>query len=356
MMNCRKAQEMLSAYHDGELSVADRARIEPHLRGCPDCAALLESMARIDSAVEVPDPGPEYWERFNRRVEERLAREGSRPHAAVGSHPKPGWMRQQLRYLVPAVAAAVLIVVIFRNIGQGPGVQAPPPAPPAMEAGRVPSSPEAPAPAARDEKEGAAPAGVPRAAERKAVADSARPHRVIPEAPAPSGVSREIQAPVPMAGEEPGGKGPVPAAPGPAAAMKEESKEAIDQKDMATGGAAPRTPGVGRSEEAAKTMGDPRMRLPASECEAARSLAARGRFKDAEAAQRACLARDDSPAAQESGLVFLAELLDRQHRFAEADRVIGEAQARFPRSHPLELYQQQRQQVQSGGVPYPAGR
>jgi hypothetical protein len=103
-------------------------------------------------------------------------------------------------------------------------------------------------------------------------------------------------------------------------------------------------------------MGDLRMRLPASGCEEARSLAAQERFKDAEAAQRACLAREDSPAAQESGLVFLAELLDRQRRFAEADTVIGEAQARFPGSQPLERYQQRRQQVQSGGIPYPAGR
>jgi hypothetical protein len=98
------------------------------------------------------------------------------------------------------------------------------------------------------------------------------------------------------------------------------------------------------------------VRSPVSGCEEARSLASRDRFKDAESAQRACLARDGSPAAQESGLVFLAELLDRQHRFAEADAVIEEAQARFPRSRPLERYQEQRPLVQSGRVPYPAGR
>jgi hypothetical protein len=111
-----------------------------------------------------------------------------------------------------------------------------------------------------------------------------------------------------------------------------------------------------RESEAAKVKEEAGMGLPASACAEARSLAARERFKDAEAAQRACLARDDSPAAQESGLVFLAEMLDRQHRFAEADAVIGEAQTRFPGSLPLEVYQQQRRQVQSGHVPYPAGR
>ncbi len=316
-MNCRKAQEMLSAFHDGELPVADRARVEAHMRSCPDCTALLESMARLDSAAEVPDLGPEYWERFNRRVEERIGGEESRPHATMGSRPDRGWVRQQLRYLVPAAAAAVLIVVVFRNIGQGPGAPAPTPAPPAMEAGRVPAS---------------------------------------PEAPAPSGASGEIPAPGPTVGAESGGNGAIPAGPERAAKIKRESEEAGIRKDRAAGVAAPGVPEGGRSEEAAKAMGNLGMRVPASGCEEARSLAARERFKDAEAAQRACLARDDSPAEQESGLVFLAELLDRQRRFAEADTVIEEAQARFPRSRPLERYQQQRPQVQGGRVPYPAGR
>jgi hypothetical protein len=159
-----------------------------------------------------------------------------------------------------------------------------------------------------------------------------------------------------MMGEESGGKGAFPAAPSLPASMKRESEDAMVQKDQAAGTAVPGTLGNGRLEGAEKAKGDFRMRLPAAGCEEARSLAARKRFKDAEAAQRACLARDDSPAVQESGLVFLAELLDRQNRFAEADTVIGEAQARFPRSRPLERYQQQRPQVQSGGVPYPTGR
>ena len=146
------------------------------------------------------------------------------------------------------------------------------------------------------------------------------------------------------------------AAPSPAEATKRESKEAAFWKDQAAGAAAPGTSGGGRSEEAAKAMGDTRMRSTASGCEDARSLAARERFKEAEAAQRACLAREVTPAAQEHGLVFLAELLDRQRRFAEADAVIAEAQTRFPRSRPLELYRQQRPQVQGGGIPYPAER
>lgn len=327
-MDCRKAQEMISAYHDGELSAADHARVEAHLRSCPGCAALLESIARIDAAAEVPDPGPEYWERFNRRVEERIGGEEIRPRATVAPPPKRGWVRHQLRYLIPAAAAAVLLVVVIRAIDRGPGEPAPTVAPPAMEAARAPAPPKVPAPAARAGKEGAAPATVPRAARDKAAADGARPHRESREAPSPSpGVPTEIPAPGPVAREESGGKDALPAASGMASAMKKEA-------------------------EAGKVKEDTRMRLPASGCREARSLAAQERFKEAEAAQRACLARDDSPAVQESGLVFLAEMLDRQHRFEEADGVIEEAQARFPKSRPMERYRQQRQQVQSGRVPY----
>lgn len=331
-MDCRKAQEMISAYHDGELPVADRARVEAHLRSCPDCAALLESIARIDAAAEVPDPGSEYWERFNRRVEERIAGEATRPHTVAAPPPKRGWVRHQLRYLIPAAAAAVLLVVVLRTIGQGPRVPVPTVPPPAMEAPRIPASPEVPAPAARAGKERAAPAAVPRASEEKAVADRARPQGAIPEAPAPSPeASREIPAPGHAASGDSGGKVAASAAQGMEASMKRES-------------------------EAAKVRDATGVRPPPSGCGEARSLAARERFKDAEAAQRACLARDDAPAAQESGLVFLAELLDRQHRFAEADAVIQEAQARFPGSRPLESYQRQRRQVQGGQVPYPGVR
>jgi hypothetical protein len=94
----------------------------------------------------------------------------------------------------------------------------------------------------------------------------------------------------------------------------------------------------------------------ASPCEQARTLAARERWREAEAAQRACLARDRSAPAQEKGLVFLAELLDRQVRFAEADAVITEVDRQFPQSRPLDLYRQERPMVQKQQIPVPAAR
>jgi hypothetical protein len=85
---------------------------------------------------------------------------------------------------------------------------------------------------------------------------------------------------------------------------------------------------------------------PASPCELARTLAERERYREAEVAQRACLTEDLPDPAREKGLVFLAELLDRQAIFAEADAVIAEIDRRFPRSRPLELYRHRRPMVQ----------
>ena len=97
-------------------------------------------------------------------------------------------------------------------------------------------------------------------------------------------------------------------------------------------------------------------RAPRSPCELARALAERERFREAEDAQRACLAQDRSAPAQEKGLVFLAELLDRQARFAEADAVIAEVDRQFPQSRPLDLYRQQRPMVQKQPKAVPVTR
>ena len=63
----------------------------------------------------------------------------------------------------------------------------------------------------------------------------------------------------------------------------------------------------------------------------------------------------DAP-SREKGLVFLAELLDRQGRFAEADAVIAEVDRQYPQSRPLDLYRQQRPMVQKQPMTAPLTR
>jgi len=307
-MECGEAKQMLSAYHDGELSEADRAKVAAHVDGCAECAAVLDTLARIDDAAGVPDPGPAYWGAFNGRVEARIAQgERAAREEPKAGRPRRAWIRQQWRYLVPAAAAAVLAVVIFRNVGTTPGTPSRPPS--TMEARQAPV-PEVlkPASSARDSTGGAY------------------------SAPAAS-------------------RGTAPAAPEPAGAMRRETDEAGGRKEQAAGAVAPSAVGSPGPKTMAAAQGGAGNATEGG-CEEARALAGRGRLDAAEAAQRACLERDTSAAAQERGLIYLAELLDRQHRFADADQVIEEMRTRFPDSRLLETYLQRRSRVQ--GLPAPS--
>ena len=50
-MICERIEELLSAFLEGELSQADKALVESHLAGCPDCTALLAVMRRTQQAL-----------------------------------------------------------------------------------------------------------------------------------------------------------------------------------------------------------------------------------------------------------------------------------------------------------------
>ena len=365
-MDCRETQAMLTAFHDGELPGADRARVEDHLRGCPECGARLADLARVDAAANVPDPGREYWDRFNARVMDRVGRKAEGPKAAA-LRPKHGWMRRQLRYLVPAAAVAAMVMAVVRYGGLHPGAPAPvdtpvvrEPAVPGPAERRVAKAERDPAAAIR--RESSAPARrVPEESPRIAGAPAA-PHPPVadersvtaargerdrlpgrPPSEAKEGTSRDrAAAPAGIDAPSPAAEPQVAAREGSVAGMR-------IAEDRAAEAPAAATPGKSRSKAGASPPASAAPRA-ASPCELARAHAARGRWKEAETAQRACLAQDRSAPAQERGLVFLAELLDRQERFAEADAVIKEVDRQFPQSRPLETYRQQRPMT------VPAGR
>lgn len=334
-MDCRETQAMLTAFHDGELPGADRARVEDHLRGCPECGARLADLARLDAAANVPDPGPGYWDRFNARVLERVEREADGPKTAV-LRPKHGWMRQQLRYLVPAAAVAAMVMAVVRYGGLHPGAPAPT-VPPAV---RGPAGPDpADRRVAKAERE-------PPATKKRESSTSAR--RVPEESPRVAGAPAP---PKPSIADERS-----VAAAEPQVAEKKESASGMRiAGDRSAEAPAAASLGKSRSKAGPSPLASASPRA-ASSCELARTQAAQGRWREAETAQRACLAQDRSAPAQEKGLVFLAELLDRQERFAEADAVIKEVDRQFPQSRPLDLYRQQRPMVQKQTMTVPGAR
>jgi hypothetical protein len=429
-MDCGKIREMLAAFHDGELAPEDRARVEEHLRGCAGCAALLERLARIDAGVGVPEPGPEYWERFNRRVMERLDRAegtegGERAAAPAGvTRPVRGRAWRRLPYFLPAAAAAALLFAVVRQAGVDPfhgtaretaaptaaqeslpvtGQVIPPSsgtppregAPPAAPGARreSPAAPETSPPAVRktparthapaarqDLPAGASPDEASRV-EKVQLSAPAPPSAAVPhgardaEPPSPPSAASPASLPSPPAGptSAPSAASPaVPAAapgagsPAPPPAPR-SAKNAAPEEGILRGmyEARPADGGAGEKERVAPGADAapgavpkaPSAAAPAAvppPCEEARSLAGRGRLAEAEAAQRACLSRKISPEARESGMVFLAELLDRQSRFAEADAVIEETRRRFPASRVLDAYLGERPGVR--GRRFPAAR
>ncbi len=350
-MDCRETQALLNAFHDGELPAAERARVEGHLRGCPECGALLADLARMDQAAGVPDPGPAYWDRFNARVMDRVGREADGPGVRV-LRPKGGWMREQLRYLVPAAAAAALVLVIVHYGGMRPG--APTPAiPPAVSAPAAPDSAGERMAKAEPESDGQ---GLPGAGAGGDATGSVAPARVKKgESAAPA---RHVPPPAPVGTltppstfrAAPAGSPPVTAADG----MTQESP--AERKKMERAAAPMAEPQVAGKTTSASGMGIAQEPSTGSPCELARTLAERERMRDAEAAQRACLAGDLDGPSREKGLVFLAELLDRQERFSEADAVIAEVEKQYPQSRPLDLYRQQRLTVQKEPKAVPVTR
>ncbi|MFZ2225768.1 MAG: zf-HC2 domain-containing protein [Candidatus Deferrimicrobium sp.] len=373
-MDCRETQTLLPAFHDGELPAADRVRVEDHLRGCPECGALLADLERADQAAGVPDPGPAYWDRFNARVMDRVGREADGPGVTV-LRPKGGWMRQQLRYLVPAAAVAALVVVVVRYGGMHPGVPVPgvppavsePAAPVPVEQRRTDSEPGSRA-AKKTESAEVARRVPPPAVARERSADVAREERDRPAGLSLPAGNMEASRDRPAA---PADSAPATVPDGTPPKMRSERKNApgataptAEQQAAATGTSAAGMriakeaapdghgwPGAGTGRDA------PGSAVPAgSPCEMARTLSGRERFREAEDAQRACLAGKLPDPAREKGLVFLAELLDRQARFADADAVIAEVDRRFPQSRPLDLYRQQRPMVQKQPITTPGTR
>ena len=55
-LGCEAARDMLEAFIDDELAMADQVAVESHLRWCRTCAARVEDMRLIGASVRVGTP------------------------------------------------------------------------------------------------------------------------------------------------------------------------------------------------------------------------------------------------------------------------------------------------------------
>jgi len=61
-MTCKRIEELLSAYLEGELADAEKAEVAAHLAACPECAGLVDLMKEATGALAgfpEAEPSPE---------------------------------------------------------------------------------------------------------------------------------------------------------------------------------------------------------------------------------------------------------------------------------------------------------
>jgi anti-sigma factor RsiW len=104
--------DQLSDYLDGELSADERQAVEAHLRGCAECAAVLNDLKRVVSraaAADVRPPHADLWAGIAARID------GTAPAGRV----TPFTPRESRRFaftLPQLAAAAALLIAVSGGI------------------------------------------------------------------------------------------------------------------------------------------------------------------------------------------------------------------------------------------------
>lgn len=114
-VTCRDIKDDLLEYLEGELPAEQRMRFSSHISGCLNCrkeATDTESVLRNLSRDELPDPGDDFWRRFQANIRESIDRE-ERPQRNIlvktpGRWGLTGWYRRW----VPAFSMAVVFFAI----------------------------------------------------------------------------------------------------------------------------------------------------------------------------------------------------------------------------------------------------
>jgi anti-sigma factor RsiW len=107
--------ERLLPYRRGELAAAERAGVEAHLAGCPECRQALADFAAIAARLErAPEPAPPlHWGAFRADLRERLAGRRAPERRARGLTVGPA-------VLAAGLAAVVLYLGIPGQNGRAP--------------------------------------------------------------------------------------------------------------------------------------------------------------------------------------------------------------------------------------------
>ena len=119
-MKCSEAQDVLSAYHDGELPEAMRVRVAKHLHRCPDCAQELrgfKKLSHLASGLGTPAAPSHLWS----RLEEALDRSADAESLATKSGAAAGRRIFEFPRLAGFAATVLVAIGIGWFIFQGGG-------------------------------------------------------------------------------------------------------------------------------------------------------------------------------------------------------------------------------------------
>jgi len=107
-MNCSEVQELLSAYHDGELLDEQRSRLASHLEKCSDCTKKLAGFGKLSAMVDgldSPVPPGYMWSQIEQQLEQSCDEQAAT---------KPVHQAPHRPYSLPrllAIAATILVAV-----------------------------------------------------------------------------------------------------------------------------------------------------------------------------------------------------------------------------------------------------
>ena len=111
-MNCPEVQDLLSAYHDGELITDTKSNVGEHLGRCSKCAQKLapfERLTMMASALNTPVPPETIWSQLEQQLDHQSVDETS------GTKPVVQIPRRS--FLVPGLVALAATIVVAVGIG-----------------------------------------------------------------------------------------------------------------------------------------------------------------------------------------------------------------------------------------------
>jgi hypothetical protein len=121
--DCREWRMLLGAYALGDLTPDERAALEAHLEGCPECQAEAESLGTVAQLLPLADPA-----RFSRPAPQPPPELGQRVADAIGGEQRASRRRRRWRFGLAlggaaAAAAAIVAIAILPSGGDGGPVE-----------------------------------------------------------------------------------------------------------------------------------------------------------------------------------------------------------------------------------------